>query len=164
MVVATETDLRADILEWMDAAFGETSDLATAAARVADRVVKEGHADAFVRELGPEVLTYWWRHGNQASRRTAASPGERRVDVEAVRESLLEQLYKIGDEWVRRGDCNKAMCRQAQKFFHGQAEGNMREAYTWSKLADGLKGDDQLVRAVFSDEQIRGFLAGFRLE
>jgi hypothetical protein len=33
----------------------------------------------------------------------------------------------------------------------------------FSKLADGLKGD-KTVRAVFSEEQVHGFLAEFKLE
>jgi len=161
--MVVETDLRTDILEWLDGAFGETSDLATAATQVAERVVREGHADAFVRELGPEVLAFWWRHGNATQRRSAASPGQRRVDVEAVRESMLESLYNIGGDWVRLGDCDSAMCRTAQKWFAKQAEGNMREAFMFSKLADGLKGS-KTVRAVFDDDQVRGFLQAFRME
>ena len=158
-----ETDIRQDILEWLDAAFAESNNLSEAAVKVAERIVKEGHSEAFVREFGPELLTFSWRHRNAANRRDAASPGERRVDLGTVRESILESLYKVGDEWVRLGDCDQAMCRGAQKWFQKQAEGNMREAFMFSKLADGLKGA-KTVRAVFNNEQVRGFLQDFRME
>jgi hypothetical protein len=161
--MVAEAELKLDVLEWLDSAFTESGDLSTAAIMVADRIVKEHLSDAFVREFGPEVLAFWWRKGNRNERDMAMRPGMRRVDVEAVRESPLEQLEKIGDRWVRVGDCNQEMCRELQRWYHRQGIGNLRKAYMFSKLADRLQGD-KIVRETFSDDDLRNFLAEFRME
>lgn len=163
MVTAEKVDLKQEILGWVDEQLSMGDSLDDAAGTVAARIVREGHAEAAISEFGTMMVRDFWRQHNRNERRSAALPGERRVDAEALRESMLESLYKIGDEWVRLGDCDASACREAQRWFAKQAEGSLREAYMFGKLADTLK-KGQVVRSRFDDEQLRGLLQSFRLE
>ena len=168
-MVIQDKELRQDLLGWMDEALWQHETIQAAAAAVVDRVIAEGALETFVREFGPGAVEALWWENNRKQREAAmapGTPGPRKMQVESLKQqaSALEVLYPLGDgRAFRLGDMGIEECRLLQRRFHKSAEGHLREAYMFSKLADGLK-KGQLVREKFTGDQVRGLLAAFRLE
>jgi hypothetical protein len=163
-LVAEVADLKNDILERLEDRLAAGESLDDAVAAVHGAIINEGQSERFVREFGPQAIRDLWRCVNRQSRGQAMSAGARRHDPGALveEESLFDAIYKIGDDWVRLGDCTKGMCEDAAGFFKGQAYGNMREAYMFTHLAAKLRGQ-QTVRTRFSEDGVRAILQEFKL-
>jgi hypothetical protein len=157
-------DLRADILERLEAHLERGESLDAAVAAVHRQIIDQGESDLFVREFGLQTIRDLWRYSNRQSRGQAFAAGTRRHDPSRLAEddSLFEVIYKIGDDWVRLGDCTRAMCESGAALFRAQAAGNMREAWLFSHLAAKLRGA-QTVRSRFTEEAVRAILQGFKL-
>jgi hypothetical protein len=158
------TDFKNDILERLEdrLAAGESLDDVVVAVHTA--IINEGQSERFVREFGIGAIRDLWRCANRQARGQAFSFGARRHDpgVMIQEDSLFNAIYKIGDEWVRLGECTKAMCEEAVGFFKGQAYGNMREAHMFTQLAAKLRGK-QTVRSHFTEDGVRAILQEFKL-
>jgi len=165
MVAEPISDYRNEILERLEDRLAEGESLDNAVAAVYGLVISNGESECFVREFGAQAIRDLWRCANRQSRGQILSIGTRRHDLSSMteEETLLDALYKIGDDWVCLGDCTKPMCEGAAGFFKRQAYGNMREAFMFERLAAKLKGA-QIVRTRFSEDQIMAILEEFKLE
>ena len=163
MVIELAVDLKNDILERLEGRLAAGESLDEAVLVVHGAIISEGLSERFVKEFGAQAIRDLWRCTNRQVRSQVL--GIRRHDpaIMAEGESLFDAIYKIGDDWVRLGDCTKSLCEEAARFFRGQAYGNMREAYMMTQLAAKLRGE-QTVRSRFTEDAVRTILEGFKLE
>ncbi|HUV73843.1 MAG TPA: hypothetical protein VMW79_06015 [Anaerolineae bacterium] len=165
MVIELAIDLKDDILKRLEGRLAAGESLDEAVLVVHGAITSEGLSERFVKEFGAQAIRDLWRYSNRQARSQAFSIGDRRHDpaIMAEGESLFDAIYKIGDDWIRLGECTKGMCKEAASFFRGQAYGNMREAYMMTQLAAKLRGE-QTVRSHFTEDDVRTILEGFKLE
>ena len=157
--------IREQVVDWVTEEMESGATLTDAAGHVVSRVIKERKGATFLMECGTVAVMDIWRADNAQQRHAAQRPGVRRVALGALQDkgSILESLHSVGDDWVRVGDMDRAMCREVQASFNKQAEGNLQQAQFFSRIADKLK-DGQTVREVFTDDQLLSFVQEVRVE
>lgn len=133
------------------------------------------------RLLGPHLVGEIWRSRNSALRpanvgfefRRPSTPTtdmsdvpQRRVPVTTVAspspvlpiptlaaKALVDGLYKIGGQWVRLGDMNKALCHAAFKQYRASAMSDEHNARYFRALEEAL-GEGEVVGQRFDDEKL----------
>ncbi len=162
-----KTDISEKIGEWIDAEMAKNDGyLPKAAEIVADRVIREGHAEELVREHGTWIMVEVWQAKAHGDRDAAHRDGDRKADPgELGKEgtSLLDIQYSVDGRYMTLGDMHKGHLRMVQKASTKRAETALRDSHMFSRLADNLK-KGETVRARFTDEQVRSMRQEFHVE
>jgi hypothetical protein len=158
-----ETTLRQLIIEWTDEALGKGGEHNEAFAVAAERIVKEGHSDTFVREFAVTTVREVYQDRIRKDRK-AALTGQRRHDPELLKgdDSLMDTLWHVGGQTIRLGDFDKVTCQAAKGEFAVKARGLIQDVNFLEQIQQKLKLD-QTVTTVFTDDQLRSLWESSRV-
>ena len=160
---AEEVTLRQRIVEWVEGRIGNGDEQAVAFEGVAEQIVREGHADAFIADFAPSVVReiYQTRVRNQ---RHAALGGKRRVDVDLLKdgESIMDTIWYMDGQPVRLGSLTKTTCQKVKGEFASKARGLLQDVSFLDQIQQKLTGK-KTVSAVFNDEQLRSIWESSRV-
>ena len=167
MVTATEAPpeatLRQLIVQWVEEQLGMGGDQADAFQVTAERIVREGHSDAFVEEFAKTAVREVWQSRVRLQRKAALN-GSRRVDIEELKstDALMDVPYYVDGKPIRLGDLNRTTCQKAKVPFVKEARGVIRNVNFLDRISQNLKAD-QTVGSAFTEDQLRSLWEASRV-
>ena len=162
--VTTDITERLDAMIQADLADGHTN--GDAYDRAYEWIIENGYAADVLRAVGPRIINLLWVEWRHRERLTAerspddAQPVGRLVDADTLNSSgaMLDQLFPVGNTWIRLGDLVRGQCQAIAVSYTKRAASMEKKARFFESLSERLTSPTERIRDRLTDADVRAML------